>query len=293
MYISDFCANCLYEKQKEKVDNEDYLREVKEMLDHRTEADTAPYMVYRFGKLYESYFHKKDDYSEIKKKYNDFALLLEEQARKNITEADDPLKRAMLYARVGNYIDFGAMSSIDTEDFMKLFEKAQMSEADEETYASFLQACETGKEFLLLCDNCGEILFDKLMVEELKKRFQDLNVTILVRGGDVLNDATMEDACQVGMDQVAKVVSSGVAVAGTIYSMLSEEAKEVFDKADVILSKGQGNYESISHQGYHIFYAFLCKCELFTSRFQVPRLTGMFIEEKEENSRLARESSPT
>ena len=101
----------------------------------------------------------------------------------------------------------------------------------------------------------------------------------MVRGGEVLNDATMEDAEYVGLTQTARVISSGSAAAGTIYSMLSAEARQALDSADVILAKGQGNYESLSHQGRHIFYSFLCKCELFTERFSVPPLTGMLVEE--------------
>ena len=102
----------------------------------------------------------------------------------------------------------------------------------------------------------------------------------MVRGGSILNDVTEADAKYVGLDQVAKIVSNGAPVGGTIYSLLPEEARSVLDGADVILSKGQGNYESLSGRGYHVFYALLCKCDLFTSRFDVPRLTGIFVEEK-------------
>ena len=78
---------------------------------------------------------------------------------------------------------------------------------------------------------------------------------------------------------MAEIVSNGEAIAGIIYEMMPEEARKALDDADVILAKGQGNYESMSGQGWHVFYEFLCKCDLFTSRFNVPRLTGMFVEE--------------
>ena len=119
------------------------------------------------------------------------------------------------------------------------------------------------------------------MLEQLKKRFPQLTVRAMVRGGDVLNDATAEDARYVGLDTVAEIVSNGEAIAGTISEMLSDDAKQVLDNSDVILAKGQGNYESMSGQGRHVFYEFLCKCDLFTTRFSVPKLTGMFIEEKD------------
>jgi hypothetical protein len=96
---------------------------------------------------------------------------------------------------------------------------------------------------------------------------------------EVLNDATVEDAHYVGIDRVAEVISNGDAIAGTIYDMMPVEAKKALDESDVILAKGQGNYESMSGQGRHVFYAFLCKCDLFTNRFHVPRLTGIFVQE--------------
>ena len=118
------------------------------------------------------------------------------------------------------------------------------------------------------------------MIEQLKKRFPQLEVKALVRGGEVLNDATVEDAAYSGLDQVAEIVSNGEAISGTIYEMMPEYAKQVLDEADIVLAKGQGNYESMSGQGRHVFYEFLCKCDLFTGRFHVPRLTGILVEEK-------------
>ena len=95
-----------------------------------------------------------------------------------------------------------------------------------------------------------------------------------------MNDASKEDAVYVGINKYARIVTNGAAVSGTIYHMLSDNARAVLEKSDIILSKGQGNYESLSGQGRHVFYSFLCKCDLFTRKFNVPRLTGMFVEEK-------------
>ena len=104
-------------------------------------------------------------------------------------------------------------------------------------------------------------------------------VTVMVRGGEVLNDVTAEDAEYTGLSRVAGIVSNGAPVAGTIYDMLSPEAKAALDDADVILAKGQGNYETLGARGRHVFYSMLCKCDLFVERFRVPRFTGIFLEE--------------
>ena len=279
MRISESCARCLYDKQQHKTNNDQYLAEVKNILDGRSEDDTSPYIVYLFNKAHIKHIGKPADYSEIKKKYNDLVLKLEDRLRSEIESSEDPLAKSLMFARIGNYIDFGAMNHVDQEEFFKLFEDSQMREDDEKTYKAFVMECEKASNFLLVCDNCGEIVLDKLMIEQLIKRFPGIKVKALVRGAEVLNDATEEDAKYVGLDKVADIVTNGDAIPGTVYNMLPTEAKKAIDEADVILAKGQGNYESMSDQGRHVFYEFLCKCDLFTGRFNVPRLTGMFIEE--------------
>ena len=279
MRISESCAECLYERQKNKTDNAEYLAEIKRVIDNRREEDTSPYMVYLFNKVHVRYFGTGSVYSDIKKHYNDLVLGMEDKIMEEIENAEDPLARSLMMARIGNYIDFGAMDNVDEDEFLGLISNAEMRDDDKKTYESFLSACSKAKTFLLICDNCGEIVLDKLMIEQLKKRFPLLTVRAMVRGGQVLNDATMEDAVYSGLDKVAELVSNGEPVAGTIYDMLPKDAKAALDTADVILAKGQGNYESMSGQGRHIFYEFLCKCDLFINRFNVPKLTGMFVED--------------
>ncbi len=279
MRISASCAKCLYDRQLNKTDNKAYLAEIRELLDNRKENDTSPYMVYLFNKVHVRYFGKGADYKEIKKKYNDLMLGMEDKLRDEIKNAEDPLAKSIIMSRIGNYIDFGAMNHVDQDEFLELFCDTKMREDDEKTYRSFVRECEKARNFLLVCDNCGEIVLDKLMIEQLKIRFPKLTVKALVRGGEVLNDATEEDAGYTGLDKEAEIISNGEAIAGTIYDMMPQEAKDAIDEADVILAKGQGNYESMSRRGRHIFYAFLCKCDLFTERFKVPRLTGVFVEE--------------
>ncbi|MCR4655248.1 MAG: ARMT1-like domain-containing protein [Lachnospiraceae bacterium] len=282
MRIPESCAKCLYDRQLNKTDNAEYLAEIKDLLDNRGADDTSPYMVYLFNRVHERYFGKGADYKDIKKRYNDLVLGMESGLQSEIDKSEDPLARALVMSRIGNYIDYGAMDHVDQDEFMALFKDTGMQERDIPVYNAFLRACEKGSSFLLVCDNCGEIVLDRLMIKQLKKRFPHLTVKALVRGKEVLNDATKEDAHYTGLDKVAEIISNGDAVAGTIYDMMPDEAKTALDEADVILAKGQGNYESMSGQGRHVFYAFLCKCDLFMRRFGVPKLTGIFVEENEE-----------
>ena len=279
MRVNSFCAACLWDKQLHKSDDPAYLAEVRQIIDTRKDEDTAPYLVYLFNRAYERRFGKTEPYKQVKQKYNDVVLSMENEIRRKIESSSDPLAASIAYARIGNYIDFGAMNQIDGDTFLALLGDAGLRGRDLQTYEAFLLQCRNATRFLLIADNCGEIVLDKLFLEQLHTVFPKMALSVMVRGAEVLNDVTLEDAKYAGIDQLASLVSNGSSVAGTIYGMLQEEAKEAIDSADVILAKGQGNYESLCGQGRHIFYSLLCKCRLFTDRFDVPELTGVFIEE--------------
>jgi len=279
MKITESCKNCLLDKQKHLSENKAYIRALEELLEQRAPEDSAPYMLYRFREIQERFGVSEKSYGEIKKKYNDLVLEKEASVRSLIESAEDPLRQALLCSRIGNYIDFGAMNEVDEETFLALFSKTQTEERERGVMESFFRQCGRAESFLLITDNCGEIVLDRLFLEQLRKTYPELKVTILVRGGEVLNDATEEDARYVGLDQVGTLVNNGLPVAGTVYELLPKEIQELIDHTDVILAKGQGNYETLAQQGKHVFYSFLCKCDHFTDHFKVPKLTGMFIEE--------------
>ena len=139
---------------------------------------------------------------------------------------------------------------------------------------------ENGKRLVYLTDNCGEIALDKLFIREIKARFPSVDVTVLVRGEPVLNDATMEDATDIGLPSVATVLPNGTNVAGTCLNKLPPKIKEIVDGADVIISKGQGNFETLHDCGLNVYYFFLCKCKLFSDQFKVPSFTGMLLNDR-------------
>ncbi len=279
MRVNDSCAKCMYDRQCAKTDNEKYLSEIKKLLGNRPEDITSCELNMEFNRLHEQYIGKLHDFKAEKNQFNDLVLSMEDGLRKEIEASADPLATSIIMARIGNYIDFPVLGTVDSDEFLKLFDNTQMRNDEINVYKSFCDQCANAKSFLLLTDNCGEIVLDKLMLEQVKKRFPNMELTVMVRGEDVSNDATMEDATYVGIDKVANVITNGRKMAGTVYELVSDEAKKAIDSADIILSKGQANFESFSGEGRHAFYTFLCKCQLFTNRFQVPKFTGMLVEE--------------
>ena len=279
MRLPESCAKCLYDRQCARTDDPAYLEEVRRIIEERGDGDASPVLLWRFNQVYQRYFGATPSYADVKRKYNDLVLSMEEQFRAEIESAADPLATALSYARVGNYIDFGAMKQVEEAEFLSLFHRAEMSPGDRATYESFRGRLQTARSFLLIADNCGEIVLDRLFVEQVRKMYPALRVSVMVRGGEVLNDVTAEDAEYVGMDRVAEILSTGLPLGGVVYEKLPETSRQAFDAADLILAKGQGNYETLSGRGFHIYYSFLCKCELFITKFAVPKLTGLFVEE--------------
>ena len=134
-----------------------------ERIDGRTEEDTAPYLVYLFNLAYERRFGKGESYREIKRKFNDLVLSMEGAVRERIEAAPDPLAAALAFARVGNYIDFGAMNSVDEDTFLSLFDDAALSDRDRETYASFRRACAGAERYFALQGGVSDRIHERLL----------------------------------------------------------------------------------------------------------------------------------
>ncbi|SDB57396.1 hypothetical protein SAMN02910298_02958 [Pseudobutyrivibrio sp. YE44] len=279
MILNEKCVKCMYDRQAAKTDNDEYLAEIKSILENRSSVACSAEMNYAFNQAHEKYIGPMPSFKEVNKKYNDLVLSMEKELESIIESSDDPLETSLVMARIGNYIDFGVIQNVEESTFLELFNTIKMREDELKTYESFCKQCTNGNKFLLLTDNCGEIVLDKLMLRQLQKRFPQLEISVMVRGGEVSNDATMDDAIYVGLTEEFDVITNGEKIAGTVYRRLSGKAKQAIDTADVILSKGQANYESFAGEGHHAFFTFLCKCELFIDRFSVPRLTGIFVEE--------------
>ena len=281
------CMKCILDKNLEKYpentsekEKVTYYQKLLKILAEAKMNTSAPVIVRDITVLQEEMFGMKDEYSEVKYHFNNVMLSYEDGIRAKIMQQEDPLKLAIAYAMVGNYIDFGAMQHVDEKALAQMLDNAVNIELDKEQYDRLKEDLKTGKKLVYLTDNCGEIVMDKLLMETIKKLYPQMDITVLVRGGAVLNDATMTDACQVGLPQIVTVMGNGTQIAGTCLEEISEEAKAVFDAADLVISKGQGNFESLRKCGENIYYMFLCKCEMFARIFDVPEFTGILVNDQ-------------
>lgn len=185
-----------------------------------------------------------DIYAEVKEKSNSLSLAYAEQFQEKINSSESPLETGLQIAAAGNVIDFGAKShgSIDLDQELRSLNEVPFDRYDIEPFTKALHEAST---LLYLCDNSGEIVFDRLFIKELQRTYPNLQIVAAVREKPIINDATLQDAKDVGLDSLVTTISSGSVYPGTILSETTEAFQELYAAADVILAKGQGNFETL------------------------------------------------
>ena len=257
-----------------------FARDLMQLYISAPSGVSAPWFGPHVTRLLQSYYGVSPDrFRQEKLDSNAYILQRLPHIREAVRSSEDPVFAALQFAILGNYIDFSALRgevSFDVLDSM--LEKARSLPISQETYRQFCQELTAGQRLLYLTDNAGEIGFDRILAEEIHRCYPHLEITFCVRGGPAQNDATREDAAAVSIP--FPVIDNGNTIAGTQIEELSQEALDALNAADVILSKGQGNAETLLGCGYNIYYAFLIKCARFMEQFHKEKLTPMFLREK-------------
>lgn len=287
MRASAMCISCILSGQEKMIRDfadeqkkSDYLHQVLGILYEYGMQESSPQLIERINRLYEQYWGKGKDFTQIKHKYNELLLQKEAELEQQILKSEDVLKECIKYVCAANYIDFSAVENVNENTFEELLKKAAQETVCEEEYQRFRSDLKKAKKLAYLIDNCGEIVLDKVFIKCLKQDLPHLQITAVVRGTEVINDATMTDAGEVGLTELVTCIGNGNAAPGTVVCRLNEEAKKVLDEADVIIAKGQGNFESLFGEGYNPYYLFLCKCELFVRRFGLARFESVLAKEE-------------
>lgn len=237
--------------------------------------DVTALLQKHFGITEDRYLQEKLDSNRfVMERFEDILHRVEQQA--------DPVFAGLQYAILGNYLDFSALGkSVSFEKLDQMLENALHMELDRQVYDRLCRDLEKGGKLLYLTDNAGEIAFDRIFAQQIARAYPQVEITFCVRGGPVLNDATREDAMAVGVPFA--VIDNGSCIGGTELRRLGQEAKAAFESADVIISKGMGNHETLYGCDYNVYYAFLVKCKLFQDRFQKPLMTPMLVSEQMQN----------
>lgn len=286
MHANPRCIACLlnkYEQQARPFPDDDtkkaYLRQVLKLLYEEGTTRSAPELSTMIQAIYQQYYPVLVDYEPLKHRYNQYMLAKAPVVEARIQADPDPLAACIRYVCAGNYIDFGANNVVDDALLDTLLDKAGQETVDPAMLDLLKQDLARGSTLVYLTDNCGEIVMDKLFVAQIRARYPHLDITVIVRGGPALNDATMTDAEEVGMTAVARCMGNGAALPGTILSAVNEETLHRLRTADVLIAKGQGNFESLFGEGLNPYFLFLCKCDLFVHRFGMKKYASVFARE--------------
>lgn len=216
-----------------------------------------------------------DPYRDIKVEYNQLLLDREGDCLERISEADAPFELALRYAVAGNLVDFGGKNTFTKQDVTSLIDRVPEISFAVDDSAAMLDAVRRARSIMYVGDNCGEIVLDKLLIKQIARENPDVQVTYGVRGGPVINDATLDDARQVGMGEVARVLSSGVATPTTVLDACSDEFRRAFLDADLVISKGMGNFEVLIDGcgRENVFFLLMTKCEYVADLVGAPLMS--------------------
>ena len=209
----------------------------------------------------------RDIYARIKQKSNDVGLRIYDKLKKKAACSQDSLLTAVEIAIIGNVIDYGAKNHLDVDKELDklLYEEEQIIKKENKqifNYREFSHQVQRAETILYLADNAGETVFDRVLIEEIKKADEIKKIIYAVKEKPIINDALIQDAVVCGLDRTAEIISSGSDAPGTVLSLCSREFLAIYKKADMVISKGQGNFEALSGSKRPIFFLFMAKCSV-------------------------------
>lgn len=243
------------------------LREVmKKLLELRWDS-TPPEVAHEIHRIVRELTKERDPYKRVKKDCNDFVLKLYPKLKEKVEKSEDPLRTAVRLATAGNVIDFGALQEFNLEETIEEVLKKRFAIDD---YEKLKEKLRDARTLLYFTDNAGEIGFDRLLIETILKEKSFERIDFVVKGGPIINDATLEDALYMDLDELPNVgfltISNGEP--GTGPERDSQEVKSWIDEHDLVVSKGQGNYEGLSDFD-GIFFILMAKCPVIASDLKV------------------------
>lgn len=272
--ISDYrCFYCftkafgkLLEKENISVEaKSSFTDDMIDLYQNTRDKFSAPEFARKLHLMLRTHTLNPDAYKEVKKENNDQAILMLPELEKIIQSSEDPFDTALRLAIAGNIIDFAVSDNFDLEATIN---KSLITEFAIEHTKQLKKALKNAETVLYLGDNAGEIVFDKLFIQTIMHP----NLTYVVRGAPVINDATMEDAEYVGMQKLVNVISNGYDAPSTIVNKSSKQFQKHFSEADLIISKGQGNLEGLMPlSDDRIFFLLMVKCEVIADHLKVEK----------------------
>ncbi|MBC7075938.1 MAG: DUF89 family protein [Syntrophomonadaceae bacterium] len=264
------CIPCFIRQTVEAlrfVTDDPYLQEkiVKKVLVETSQLDlrqSPPHMARRIHEHIRNLTGVKDPYKKIKERFNQAALEMYPELKKMVQSSPDPIEKAVKVSIAGNIIDFGVKADINEKMVEETLECCLQQELPTDTLQKFKESISNADRILFLGDNAGETVFDRILIEEMPME----RIVYAVKGGPIINDATLEDAEAAGLTGIVRVIDNGCDAPGTILNLCSSEFLGEFAKADLVIAKGQANYETLSEvKDKEIFFLLKVKCPVIAA----------------------------
>jgi len=236
--------------------HEQLLRETLSVASRLTFDDSPPAMGQIIHRRLRELIGQKDPYRLAKQEANATALQLYPELKQKVARSDDPFTTAVKLAIAGNVIDLGVKSHLTQAEIHTAIEEALESDLEVDAVDALRQAIEAANDILYLADNAGEIVLDRILIEQMPLA----KVTLVVKASPIINDATREDAEAAGLANLVPVIDNGTDIPGTILDQCCPAFQERFAQADLIIAKGQGNYETLNESRRPIFFLLKAKC---------------------------------
>ncbi|MDQ7092247.1 ARMT1-like domain-containing protein [Desulfosporosinus sp. PR] len=275
MRIHDKCLPCVV-NQVIKVatitgiaKKEELLREVFTYLSKMDFEATTPEIIGEIFGMVKKHTNNPDPYQETRNYYNALFLKSLPEFEGRIEHAENSFQLAVRYAIVGNIIDFNPIHNTLLEDVFARFEKMEHLELAIDDSAALAEDISKAKMILYLGDNCGEICLDKILLKKIKELNPKLRLLFGVRGQPVVNDSIAEDAYAVGIDDYAEIIDNGDGSLGTVLKRTSPEFQEVYKQAEIVIAKGQANYECLNEENKNIYFLLMTKCRVIAEEIGV------------------------
>jgi uncharacterized protein with ATP-grasp and redox domains len=250
------------EKVQERI-----MRAVIDKLQAMDWEKSPPEIAHKVHEIVRKESGEDDPYKDVKKQYNDIALNMYHELQKIVNDSATPLQTAVRLAIAGNIIDFGAKTDFDLRKTMAIVLKKEFKIYH---FSEFVKNLEKAQNIVFLGDNAGEILFDRILIETIQDRYNIENILFAVKGAPIINDATYEDAEYVGLNKLKglEFIKVGVGIPGSGMARTSKEFRDILKKSDMVISKGQGNFEALSEiKG--IFFLLMAKCPVVADHLNV------------------------
>ena len=250
-------------------------------LSHLNMQKTTPEIMGELYLLIKDHVGREDPYAEVRKHYNSLLMKESDQWEERILSSPSPLEAAVRFAILGNMIDFSALDSVPEDDLMDRLNHAPELELKVNDCPSLARKLAKAETILYIGDNCGEVCMDRLLIRQMKRCNPAARVVYVVRGAPVVNDVIQADADMARMEREATVISNGDTSQGHVLDRVSGECEELYRQADLIISKGQGNYECLSEAPRPgIFYLLMTKCPQIAGALGVPVGSAVCLESK-------------